>query len=61
MTATANYRWRKSSQSSGEDTCVEVAHTLTAVRDSKNPTGPLLLVPVSAVRQLTARACQLGH
>lgn len=35
-------RWR--SASSGTQTCVEVAHTLTAVRDSKNPDGPTLAV-----------------
>lgn len=35
-------RWRKSSLSDAQDTCVELAHTGTAVRDSKNPTGPTL-------------------
>jgi hypothetical protein len=37
--------WRKSSHSGGQGTqCVEVARAdrLTAVRDSKNPTGPVL-------------------
>lgn len=37
--------WRKSSYSdSGQGTCVEVAHTsaYVAVRDSKNPGGPVL-------------------
>lgn len=37
--------WRKSSRSGGGDNCVEVAfaegHTV-GVRDSKNPTGPIL-------------------
>jgi hypothetical protein len=37
-------RWRKSTHSDGQDTCVELAHTGTAVRDSKNPTGPTLTV-----------------
>lgn len=37
-------RWRKSSLSDGQDTCVELAHTGDAVRDSKNPTGPTLTV-----------------
>lgn len=34
-------RWRKSSRS-GNLNCVEVANT-GAVRDSKNPTGPILV------------------
>jgi len=38
-------RWRKSSHSSGQGgACVELAY-VGAVRDSKNPTGPVL--PVS--------------
>ena len=37
-------RWRKSSLSDGQDTCVELAHTGGAVRDSKNHTGPTLAV-----------------
>jgi Domain of unknown function (DUF397) len=37
-------RWRKSSYSSGQNgACVELAHA-GAVRDSKNPTGPVLPV-----------------
>jgi hypothetical protein len=40
-------RWRKSSRSSGEDTCVELAN-VGAVRDSKNPAGPVLVVDVVA-------------
>jgi hypothetical protein len=34
--------WRKSKKSNGGTSCVEVFHTLLAVRDSKNPTGPVL-------------------
>ncbi|MGH3933747.1 MAG: DUF397 domain-containing protein [Pseudonocardiaceae bacterium] len=38
-------RWRKSSRSGEEGNCVELAHTPGAIRDSKNPAGPVLLVP----------------
>jgi hypothetical protein len=45
-------RWRKSSFSSGggDDNCVEaaLASTVAALRDSKNPTGPVLVVSSSA-------------
>jgi Domain of unknown function (DUF397) len=42
--------WRKSSFSkSGEGDCVEIAHDHPSVliRDSKNPSGPVLGVPVT--------------
>ena len=49
--------WRKSSFSEGGNTdCVEVALTGrdAAVRDSKNPTGGILRVPVQAWRRFAA-------
>lgn len=51
-------RWRKSSFSGGEgggnDSCVEIALTgaATAVRDSKNAGGPVLVLPMSALSAL---------
>ena len=43
-------RWRKSSRSGGSGTaCVELAHTLNHVRDSKNPEGQPLSVNVPAL------------
>lgn len=44
-------KWVKSSHSAGGSDCVEVAHLRrghVAVRDSKNPTGPALIVTPSA-------------
>jgi hypothetical protein len=36
-------QWRKSSYSGGDpNECVEIACSLGAIRDSKNPTGPVL-------------------
>lgn len=45
--------WHKSSYSSQNGNCVEVAANLpafTAVRDSNDPTGPTLLLPRKAWR-----------
>lgn len=50
-------RWRKSSRSAAKDTCVELAHTLGAVRDSKNPGGPVLGLDARAL----VRAVQAGR
>ncbi|MBO8192754.1 DUF397 domain-containing protein [Streptomyces oryzae] len=47
-------RWCKSSYSENGGQCVEVAtnfaptHTTVSIRDSKNPTGPLLNIPATA-------------
>lgn len=42
--------WRKSSFSGGGNgDCVEVAGSLGAVRDSKNPTGPVLHADLAAL------------
>ncbi|MGH4002131.1 MAG: DUF397 domain-containing protein [Pseudonocardiaceae bacterium] len=43
--------WRKSGRSNGQANCVEVADLdggHRAVRDSKNPTGPALLITPTA-------------
>jgi hypothetical protein len=39
-------KWRKSSSSVANGSCVELAHD-GAVRDSKNPAGPVLAVDVA--------------
>ena len=46
MLAIPENAWYTSSRSSGANNCVEVAHGTgwTAVRDSKNRTGPVLVV-----------------
>ena len=41
--------WRKSTFSAGNGQCVEVASTLGAVRDSKNPAGPVLYANLDAL------------
>lgn len=41
--------WRKSSHSGSESNCVELAGTLDALRDSKNPAGPVLHVGLGAL------------
>jgi hypothetical protein len=47
---TGRVRWRKSSRSGGTNgNCVELAHRLSAVRDSKNPDGPVLNVDLSGL------------
>ena len=41
--------WRKSTRSGEATNCVEVAHTdqVVGVRDSKHPTGPVLIFPAA--------------
>jgi uncharacterized protein DUF397 len=54
-------RWRKSSFSSGggDTNCVEIVlvEPVAAVRDSKNPAGPVLVLPARALTGLIAGAC----
>ncbi|MEU5939782.1 DUF397 domain-containing protein [Micromonospora sp. NPDC047548] len=57
-------RWRKSTKSgnNGGD-CVEVADNLpgvVAVRDSKDPTGPVLIFPVAVWRAFAAGVPERG-
>ena len=47
---TDRVRWRKSSRSGGTNgNCIELAHTMDAVRDSKNSDGPVLSVGLSGL------------
>ena len=48
-------RWRKSTRSPNGSTCVEVAGTLKALRDSKN-TGPTLQADVPALVRFAKRS-----
>ncbi|MGQ0839229.1 DUF397 domain-containing protein [Actinokineospora sp.] len=41
--------WRKSSLSGNANECVEVVGSLDRLRDSKNPTGPVLRVDLTAL------------
>jgi Domain of unknown function (DUF397) len=44
--------WRKSRRSGSGNACVEIRNDLSAIRDSKNPEGPVL--PVRELRGLIA-------
>jgi Domain of unknown function (DUF397) len=62
-------QWSKSSYSSANGACVEVAQNLpgiVAVRDSKDPDGPKLLIPpadwrtfVSGIKGGNLRPCSI--
>jgi uncharacterized protein DUF397 len=52
-------RWRKSSRSQNTGTCVEIAHTLDQVRDSKNIAGPTLHANITQLIS-AIRAGRLG-
>lgn len=51
-------RWRKSSRTQGANNCVELGSS-GAVRDSKNPDGPVLRVTVAELVSAVKRG-QVG-
>lgn len=58
-------RWRKSTRSANSANCVEIADNMAGivpVRDSKNPTGPALVVERAAFAAFVAgiKGGQLG-
>lgn len=57
-TAVSAVEWRKSRRSNGSGNCVEVAalpeDQRLAIRDSKDPSGPVLHVSTDGWRSLTA-------
>ncbi|MGH3761638.1 DUF397 domain-containing protein [Actinophytocola sp.] len=53
-------RWRKSTRSNPNGDCVELAHTLDRVRDSKNPDGSVLPADLPAL-VAAAKAGLLDH
>jgi len=56
----SSIQWRKSSYSNGSGgTCVELAY-LGAVRDSKNPAGPMITVPRAALAAFVS-SVQVDH
>jgi hypothetical protein len=42
-------RWRKAGRSQNTSNCVEIAHSLDHLRDSKNATGPVLRADIRAL------------
>jgi hypothetical protein len=60
MASSQQVRWRKSSRSAGNGgNCVELAHTFDALRDSKNPRGPMLRGDVARL-VAAVRAGEIG-
>lgn len=57
------HRWRKSSysQANGNSDCVELASNLDAVRDSKNPAGPILTTHALRTLLTQVKAGQFDH
>jgi hypothetical protein len=53
----SEHRWRKSTRSQNEGNCIELSATLDRIRDSKNPTGPILQVDVAEF----VRVAKLGQ
>jgi hypothetical protein len=53
-----NLRWRKATRSTGNGACVEVTPAMgrVAVRDSKNPSGGILLYSATAWQSFLAEA-----
>ncbi|GGS43264.1 DUF397 domain-containing protein [Actinokineospora fastidiosa] len=47
--------WRKSTHSVNGASCVELSNTLDAIRDSKNPEGPVLRSDVRALIRAVRR------
>ena len=54
------YRWRKATASGQETDCIEVAHTMGVIRDSKNTAGPMLSVSVAQLVRVV-KGNQLGR
>jgi hypothetical protein len=54
-------RWRKSTRSGSEANCVELNQSLDAVRDSKNPAGPILRAADLQSFVLAAKAGQFDR